>query len=100
MLGLLAGLLGFTARGWSRQLYAGTPRLRESDRDRLFGGSHTMFAFADVMHFFPDEFSGLRAGRFALTLVALRSFQRLLVRHGSSRVGRNRTIRERARYSQ
>src|SRR5438105_12090025 len=100
MLGLLAGLLGFTARGWSRQLYAGTPRLRESDRDRLFGGSHTMFAFADVMHFFPDEFSGLRAGRFARALVALRAFKRLLVRHGNSRVGLIRTIPAGACFSQ
>jgi hypothetical protein len=33
-----------------------------------------VFALADVVHFFPHKFSGLRAGRFSFTSVFLSAF--------------------------
>jgi hypothetical protein len=56
-------------------------RLRQSNRDGLFGGSRSMFPFADVMHLFAHEFSRLRARRFSFFSVAVRSFASFFFRH-------------------
>lgn len=40
-----------------------------------------MFALADVVYLFADEFAGLRGGRFSLFFVALGAFQRFFFRH-------------------
>jgi hypothetical protein len=41
-----------------------------------------MFSFANVMHFFPDEFSGLRRGRLAFPRIFFRPFNGFAFRHG------------------
>jgi hypothetical protein len=43
-----------------------------------------MLAFANVMHLFPHEFSGLRGWRFAFTRIFPCPFQSLLFRHDCS----------------
>ncbi|MGA2025145.1 MAG: hypothetical protein ABSH23_10335 [Steroidobacteraceae bacterium] len=43
-----------------------------------------MYAFADVMHLFADEFAGLSAGGFALALIALHPLHCLTFRHEST----------------
>src|SRR5262249_10479050 len=48
------------ARG--RQVDAGSPRLRQPDRDRLLGRPRAVLALADVMDLLADELAGLRAG--------------------------------------
>jgi hypothetical protein len=40
-----------------------------------------MFALANVVYFFAHEFSGLRAGGFALPSISLGSFESFLLRH-------------------
>src|SRR5690349_20151251 len=42
-----------------RKCYTRPPRLRETDRNGLFGGTRSVLPFADVLYFFTDEFSGL-----------------------------------------
>src|SRR5207302_5814180 len=41
------------------QLHSGAPGFGQSDGDGLFGGTGAVFAFANVVHFFADEFTGL-----------------------------------------
>jgi hypothetical protein len=57
-----------------RQLYASPPRLRQADRNRLFGRSSAMFAFADVFHFFAHELARLRGRRLSFTFIFARLF--------------------------
>jgi hypothetical protein len=57
------------------------PRLREANRDRLLRRARTMLALADVVHLLPDEFAGLRRGRFARLLVLACPLEGGLFRH-------------------
>jgi len=43
-----------------RQLHAGATGLGQTDSDGLFGRARAMFSFADMFHFFPNEFASLR----------------------------------------
>src|SRR5207244_12771319 len=58
----------------SRRLYSRPPRLLETDGDRLLRRTRAMFAFSNVFHFFVHKLARLSAGRFAFTLVFVRSF--------------------------
>ena len=42
-----------------RKLDAGLARLRQANRDRLFRGARTVLAFANVIDFLANEFTGL-----------------------------------------
>src|SRR5207302_9950272 len=64
-----------------RQVDARTARLRQADRDRLRGRAGAMLALADVLDLLAHELAGLRAGRLALALVALRAFDGFLFGH-------------------
>jgi hypothetical protein len=55
-------LLGGPASGWSRQVYARATGLRQPDGYRLFRGPRSMLPFADMVHFFPNEFARLSRG--------------------------------------
>src|SRR5438046_10526552 len=81
LFGMPARGLGHRVARWRRHAHAGTARLRESDRDRLFGRPGAVLAFADVVELFTHELAGLRAGRLPLAAVAARALQRLLLRH-------------------
>lgn len=63
------------------QLYPCAPCLRKSDRDCLLGRTRSVFSFAYVVHFFPNEFSSLRRWRFTLPCIFAGAFQRLFFRH-------------------
>jgi hypothetical protein len=43
-----------------------------------------MFPFANMVYFLPDEFSGLRAGRFSFQRILARPFDGFFLRHVSS----------------
>jgi hypothetical protein len=43
-----------------------------------------MFAFANVMHFFPHKFTSLGAGSFALPAIPAGPFKGLFLWHGIS----------------
>jgi len=81
MLGAATRLFGCFAFFRSRQIDAGAARFREPDGDRLFCGSCAVLALADMMHLFANEFAGLCRRGFTLPLVALRPFDRFLLRH-------------------
>jgi hypothetical protein len=68
--GVLGALLRscFRAGWWTRELHAGAPRLRETDRDRLFRRSRPVLAFANVVHFLTNELAGLCRWRSASAL--------------------------------
>jgi hypothetical protein len=42
-----------------RQLHPGTASFGEADRNGLFSRPSAVFALADMVHFFPNKFSGL-----------------------------------------
>jgi len=65
------------------QLHAGAPRFRQADGDRLFCRGRSVFPFADVMHLFTDELTGLRARRLPGAFVLAGTFQRFFFRHDS-----------------
>jgi hypothetical protein len=48
----------------------------------LFGGSSAVFAFANMLHLFPDELSSLRGWRFALARISSSTLKRPLFWHG------------------
>src|SRR6185312_14450069 len=77
--GLLAALLRPLA--FLRHVHARAARLRQPDRDRLFGRTRAMLALAHVVDFLTHELASLGAGGFAFALVLLRACNRLLVRH-------------------
>src|SRR5438552_13251032 len=66
--------------GW-RQFHSRPPSLRESDGDRLLRRASPMLAFPNMLHFLPNEFSGLRGRGFAFSGVFSCSFKRILFRH-------------------
>ena len=63
------------------EFHSGTSRFRKTDRDRLPGIRRAMFSLTDMVHFFADEFTGLRRGGFALSFVTAGPFECLLLRH-------------------
>ena len=77
----LACLLGYLALLGRWQVHACASCLRKSDRDRPSGRSRAVLALTDVMNLFADEFSSLCGRSLALTLVAFRPAQCVLVRH-------------------
>jgi hypothetical protein len=83
-----AGCIGGAAlRSWlctrrrTAELDTSAPRFRKPDRDRLFGGSCAMLAFADMVHLLAHEFAGLRGRRVACPFVPPRSFDGRFLRH-------------------
>jgi hypothetical protein len=72
----------FRARRGLAQLDAGTPRLRESDGDRLLRRSRPVLSFPDVVDLLTHELTRLGGRCFAGALVASRAFQGFLLRHG------------------
>src|SRR5215213_1549175 len=72
---------GASPRRW--QLHSRTASFGQSNRNRLFGGTRAMFAFANVMDLFAHEFSCLGRGRFALSLVPACSSKRLFLWHNT-----------------
>jgi hypothetical protein len=60
--------LRFTSGGrW--KLHSSATGLRQPDRDGLLRAASAVFALSDVMHFFPDEFTGLGGRCLALAFV-------------------------------
>jgi len=45
--------------GRGRQFYSGAAGFGKPNSDGLFGRAGPVFAFANVVHFFPDEFASL-----------------------------------------
>src|SRR5439155_11201307 len=75
-------------RAFCRQLDAGATRFRETDRNRLFRASRTMFSFADVVNCFADILAGLGGRRFALARFPARPLSGGFLWHGVSLVKR------------
>jgi hypothetical protein len=63
------------------QFHTCSAGLGKAYRDRLLRGCGSVFAFADVVHFFLYEFSGLGAGRFSFARIFAGAFERLFFRH-------------------
>ena len=59
-LSLATNLLRGSSLCGRRKLDTRSPRLRQTDRNRLLGGSSAVFALAYVLNFLPDEFARLR----------------------------------------
>src|SRR6185437_94275 len=78
---LLAALRLLRRLAFLRTVHAGAARLRQPDRDRLFGRTRAMLALAYVVDFLAHELASLGAGGFAFALVLLRTRDRFLVRH-------------------
>jgi len=76
------------ARSWAfpppRHLYTCSPRLRQTDRDRLLCRSRAVFPFTDVVDFLANELACLCRWRFALSLVAPSALDRFSFGHRSS----------------
>jgi hypothetical protein len=65
----LAGFNRALAGTWRRQIDAGAPCFRQSDRDGLFGGTRSVPTFTDMIDLLADEFPCLRRWRLACLLV-------------------------------
>jgi len=77
--GLSAGFgRGMTGRA---QFHACAAGFGQADGDRLLGGPRTVFAFADVVHFFAHKFAGLGGGGFSFLTVFLGSPDGFPFRH-------------------
>ncbi len=79
----LAGFLGCFALLRRGQIDPDAPSFRQSNGDGLFGGSRAVLSLTDMMDFFPDELACLGCGRFALTLVLLRTLPGFCFWHDS-----------------
>lgn len=80
--GVLRGSLGLGASALGRaQFHSGLAGLVKTDRNGLLGVRRTVFAFADVVHLFPDEFSGLRGSRLTFPLIFCCAFECFFLRH-------------------
>jgi hypothetical protein len=80
-LGAAPRLLGHLSLCRRREIHARATRLGETDRDRLFGRTRTVFAFADVVYLLAHELSGLSGRCFAFAPVAPRPLNRFLLWH-------------------
>jgi hypothetical protein len=78
---LLARTLAGLARFRRLQLHPGAARFGEPDGDRLLGRPGAVFALANMLDLFMDEFSGLRGGRLAFAGVLACAFDGFLFRH-------------------
>ena len=63
------------------QLHAGATGFGQSDGNRLFRRSRSMFAFANMVHFLAHEFACLCRRRFTLPLVLRGPFECFFFRH-------------------
>ena len=80
-LGLSAGA-GFDATaGWRSQLHPGAAGLGEADGDGLLGVPRAMFAFANMVHFFPHKLPGLGGGSFSFSFILVSTSQSFYFRH-------------------
>lgn len=87
---LFAGFGRDAAPFGGRQSDTGTTSFGKADRNGLLRGTSAVLTFANVMHFFANELSRLRAGGLPFFLIAFRSLDGLLVRHSrTSRVTSN-----------
>lgn len=77
---LPGALLRFALRGW-RKIHASAAGLGQPDSDRLLRRSCSMLALANPLDLLAHELAGLRARRFSLALVFLRSLDRFFARH-------------------
>jgi hypothetical protein len=59
---------------WRRQLYSGSPRLGQTNGDRLLWRSGAVFAFPNVLHFFANKLACLSGRRLAFAFVLARAF--------------------------
>src|SRR5437667_457979 len=59
-------------------------RLGQADRDGLFGGSRAVLAFADVVHFLADKFTGLGRWGLAFAFIPGGAFERFFLGHDDS----------------
>jgi hypothetical protein len=64
-----------------RKRYAGSPRLRKSNRDGLLGRSRAVLTSTDMVNLFSDEFSSLRRRRFSFARVATGTIDGPFFRH-------------------
>ena len=82
-LGLLADFFGLGSLFRRGQFHARAASFGKADGDRLFGGAGAVFAFADVVDGFADEFTSLGGGGFAFALVFLHTLEGLFLGHNS-----------------
>ena len=68
-------------RRW--QLHARAARFGQTDCDRLLWRSRAVFSLADVFHFFPNEFTGLRGWRKPFAFVLAGAFNYILFWHNN-----------------
>jgi hypothetical protein len=71
-----------SARG--RELDSGAARFGQSNGNGLLRGAGAMFTFANMMHLFADEFTGLCGWSFPLASVFFGAFECLLFWHNTS----------------
>jgi hypothetical protein len=64
-----------------RQLHTRTARFRQTNRDGLLWRSCTVFSLTDVLHFFPNEFTGLRGWRKPFAFVFMGPFNYIFFWH-------------------
>lgn len=69
--------------GW-RKLDTRSPRLRQTNRNGLLGGSSAVFAFTYMLNFLANEFACLCRGRFTLFCIATGALDHILFWHGQS----------------
>ncbi len=71
--------------GRRRQLHACAPGLGQADRDHLLRGARAVLAAAHVLHFFPNELTGLGGRRLPLAFILASALERGLFRHAGVR---------------
>jgi len=79
--GTTAGLFRNASPRRRTQLHSGTPGLRQSDRNGLFGRASAVLALANMMHLFANELAGLSARGFALLRIPARAFNGFVFWH-------------------
>jgi hypothetical protein len=75
---------GARARTWLAQFYTGAAGLRQSNRDSLFRVRRPVLSLANVVHFFADKFSCLRAWRLSFRGIFVSAFDCFFFWHDSS----------------
>src|SRR5262245_9470012 len=86
-LGGLSALLRHGAFAGRLEMNPRTPRLRQTDCDRLFRRARTVLALANMVELFAHELARLCRRGPPLTLVSPCAPQRFLVRHDASALG-------------